>query len=93
MPYIKPGLRPNIDAAVFKVIPFIQCEGDLNYAITRLVDTVLDLTGVNYKNLNGVVGVLECVKQELYRRVVAPYENMKAQENGDVYKTTEVVDG
>ena len=32
-----------------------------------------------------VLGVLECVKLELYRRVAAPYEDKKCQENGDVY--------
>jgi len=31
------------------------------------------------------VGVLECAKMELYRRVAAPYEDKKKEENGDVY--------
>jgi len=30
-------------------------------------------------------GVLENVKQEMYRRLAAPYEDKKAEENGDVY--------
>ncbi len=34
---------------------------------------------------NAVVGALECAKLELYRRMVAPYENGKIAENGDVY--------
>ena len=29
-------------------------------------------------------GVLELVRLEFYRRVVAPYEDMKREENGDV---------
>jgi len=39
----------------------------------------------SYAELNEVIGVLECAKQELYRRVVAPYEDGKAKINGDVY--------
>jgi len=42
---------------------------------------------VRYAHLNEVVGVLECAKLELYRRVVAPYEDQKMTESGDVYST------
>jgi len=31
-----------------------------------------------------MIGVLECVKQEFYRRKVAPYEDIKIIENGDI---------
>ena len=30
------------------------------------------------------MGVLECCKLEFYRRVAAPYEDIKIEENGDV---------
>jgi hypothetical protein len=40
----------------------------------------------NYDNFNEVIGVLECMKLELYRRMIAPYEDTKCKENGDVYK-------
>ena len=33
-----------------------------------------------------LIGVLECAKLELYRRVAAPYEDDKIDENGDVYQ-------
>lgn len=33
-----------------------------------------------------ILGVLSCVQQEFYRRVVAPYEDQKCRENGDVFK-------
>jgi len=59
--------------------------GELNYAITRLLDSWLDERGVNYTHINAVIGVLECAKLELYRRVAAPYEDIKCAENGDVY--------
>ena len=35
--------------------------------------------------INELVGVLECAKIELYRRIAAPYEDDKSRINGDVY--------
>jgi hypothetical protein len=57
--------------------------GTLNYIITRLCDFWLG--DANYEKYNTVIGVLECVKQELYRRQIAPYEDKKCEQNGDVY--------
>ena len=39
---------------------------------------------LRYFYLNRAMGVLECIKQEFYRRVAAPYEDIKIVENGDV---------
>lgn len=38
-----------------------------------------------YKALWMPVGTLECVKMELYRKLIAPYEEKKEKENGIVY--------
>jgi len=66
-----------------------QHVGQLNFAITELVDRfIMDNDGINYQNLNAAIGVLECAKLELYRRVAAPYEDGKLAENGDVYRST-----
>jgi len=63
-----------------------QDGGELNFAITSLIDTYLrGRGGVRYLHLNEVIGVLECAKLELYRRIAAPYEDRKIAENGDVY--------
>lgn len=64
--------------------------GELNYAVTKLVDAYLSRAAerdgrTRYAHLNEVIGVLECAKLELYRRVAAPYEDEKIEENGDVY--------
>jgi hypothetical protein len=59
--------------------------GELNYAITKLIDTYLQQRGVRYEHINTLIGVLECAKLELYRRIAGPYEDKKCQENGDVY--------
>ena len=58
--------------------------GQLNYAITELILGYLP-RHPSYKDFNEVIGVLECAKLELYRRMVVPYEIKKQGENGDVY--------
>lgn len=86
MPYIAADERPALDAPIDELARAIgseSYEGRLNYAITRLCLEVMP--ELRYKQLNAVVGVLECAKQELYRRLAAPYEDAQAERNGDVY--------
>lgn len=59
--------------------------GELNYLITKLVDSFLVMSGVSYTSLNAAIGVLECAKLEVYRRIAAKYEDEKMSDNGDVY--------
>ena len=82
MPYVKKTERARLDGG-----GPAENAGELNYLVTRLVDGYLGRKGVSYANLNEVVGVLECAKRELYRRIVARYEDRKIAdpENGDVY--------
>lgn len=63
--------------------------GKLNYMITRIIDSWLAYRGVDYSGLNSAIGVLECAKLELYRRVAAGYEDKKCAANGDVYTCLE----
>ncbi len=58
--------------------------GEVNYLVTKILLAWLG-TKPCYQNYNAVIGVLECVKQEFYRRRVVPYEIGKIGENGDVY--------
>lgn len=91
MPYIKKEQRETLDKQITELAAAIEKQhtdvdldpGILNYVVTKLI---LDLNfRRNYKNFNAVVGALECCKLELYRRGIAPYEDKKIQENGDVY--------
>jgi hypothetical protein len=80
MPYIEKSRREAV------VKEGALTAGELNYAITKLCnDYIRAQTGVGYTHVNEVIGVLECAKQEFYRRVVAPYEDSKIMQNGDVY--------
>lgn len=59
--------------------------GELNFLITSICRDWATQDGLSYSAINDVVGVLECVKQEFYRRMAAQYEDKKIKENGDVY--------
>ena len=81
MPYIKPELRPEV-----RLIPqAITNAVELNYYISYLIDHFINNKGKSYSTINEVIGALECAKLELYRRIAVPYEDIKIQENGDVY--------
>ena len=82
MPYIKQADRERY-AMLIRVMP-VQNPGVLNYLITKLVLSYLGARP-QYSDFNEVIGVLESVKLEFYRRAVAPYEDEKIVENGDVY--------
>lgn len=81
MPYVKSEVRERIDRGG---IP--ENSSELDYAVTRIVNGYLKRKDrLAYAELNEAVGALECAKLELYRRLVAPYEEGKIAENGDVY--------
>ena len=80
MPYIEQDRRQLLDAYAVEA----QTPGELNYVITKLMLRFLGSTP-GYVDYNEAIGVLECIKLELYRRAVAPYEDKKCEENGDVY--------
>lgn len=80
MPYVKPEARDEIFGGRMPDSP-----GELNFLLTSIVSEYLMDEGLSYGAVNEVIGVLECVKLELYRRVAAPYENNKKEINGDVY--------
>ena len=85
MPYIKKDDRKVFDECLYELSNTIWTEGDLNYCISTLLHLYLRREGLCYSNINGLMGVLECAKNEFYRRVAVPYEDKKIFENGDVY--------
>ena len=83
MPYISAEARDGIDNRHHAP----DTAGELNYAITDLIDAYLVDYGptTSYAAINEVIGVLECAKLELYRRIAAPFEDLAMIRNGDVY--------
>lgn len=97
MPYIKKheqgvfkSMMANVDvanmtaSALFKFAS--KSAGHFNFVVTKLIMYRLKRQGMSYANLRMILGDLEAIKTEFYRRVVADYENKKLEENGDVYE-------
>jgi hypothetical protein len=83
MPYIKAAQRLFFEDTL-DIVPSLDEPGELNYVITSLCGQYLKENGISYNTINDVIGVLECAKLELYRRLAAPYEDSKMLENGDI---------
>lgn len=86
MPYIEQRYRDQIDkmmnlASITNLGP---APGPINYIITTILNIYIG-QHPSYERFNAAIGVLECAKLELYRRKVARYEDLKKEENGDVY--------
>jgi len=70
----------------------MESAGILNYTITRLVLYALGSVEVpTYAKLALMDGVLSTAREELYRKVSAPYEDKKCAENGEVYSDEDVL--
>ena len=89
MPYITQRQRARLESDIDKLIKNIEVDlftghdGTTNYVITRILDGLYGMG--NYAMMSRGLGCLEAVKQEFYHRRVAPYEDKKITENGDVY--------
>lgn len=79
MPYVTRAERLNVSACNIMTTP-----GQLNYGIHKMIEAYFRQNPRSYTSYNDVIGVLECVKLELYRRLVGPYEDTKIVENGDI---------
>ncbi len=89
MPYIKPERRKELDKPIDALTDELMKYGynnmgDYNYVITALIHEYIRTIGLKYKNLNDIVGMLECCKAEFIRTVVSNYEDEKRKENGSV---------
>lgn len=88
MPYIKQKMRKLLNPYLAELTRAVGCntdrsnrDGVLNYCITMLLHT---LYKESYAEYNRAIGMLDCVKLEYYRRVIALYEDKKIEENGDI---------
>ena len=94
MPYIKQDKRDVLDAHIDNLHRALvdlelddsnnNTEGNLNYTITRLIKLVYGNQTTSYRDVNDVIGMLECVQLEYYRKLAGPYEDVKESENGAV---------
>lgn len=96
MPYIDEEERVELDNQIDNMIlairnnktnlnnphDFSNYLGRINYCFSRIIYGVM--RDVSYRNIAMVTGVLENIKQEYYRRVAEPYEDIKIRQNGDI---------
>ena len=84
MPYIKQDKRDVLDPHLVRLAENIASEGELNYCIYRLSCLLVDRMGESYDTYSLCGSAMEHAKLEWYRRRVAPYEDKKIRENGDI---------
>jgi hypothetical protein len=94
MPYIAKNLRRSYDPLIDKLATKLlgtatndNMSGDFNYIIFRLAKILLDPTNggqKRYARMNMISGVLTNVELEIYRRLIAPYEDEKIGSEGDI---------
>ncbi len=95
MPYIKLRKRKRIDSSIDELISQIlgddegfdwkpEYEGIINYTVSRICNEVLIGDEPRYSKINTVLGVLEAVKLEFYRRLASPYEDKAIEKDGDL---------
>jgi hypothetical protein len=88
MPYIPKENREKVEKVLESFKELLSSSslgpGDMNYIITSMFDSYIK--ELNYSNINQAIGIIECVKLEFYRRIASIYEDVKLEENGDVYK-------
>jgi hypothetical protein len=58
--------------------------GELTYVLYRTAKDYFESRGGRYQQIAEVMGALAATQAEFYRRIAAPYEDKKREENGDV---------
>lgn len=91
MPYIEKKAREQFEREVETLVHKLSWDkvnepvsvGEVNFVLSSIIWKVW-ATKPSYTLGNNLIGALECVKQEFYRRQLAPYEDKKIAENGDI---------
>ena len=66
------------------MFPEDSLNGTINYIITRLCNDIIINEKPRYNKINNILGVLEAVKLEFYRRLGVSYEDGAIEKNGDI---------
>jgi len=92
MPYITQKKKLEIEPGLSIASDGIETTGDLCFAIYWLMMSYglyppgKETVGpaMTFDSASKAITACECAKLEFYRRYVAPYEDKKIEENGDV---------
>lgn len=100
MPYITQQERDALDVEISALVAKLQdmhgdqnpaVDGPLNYTLCRILLGVV--TPDRYRHYVRVLGTLEAVKLEIYRRLTAAYEDKAIKKNGDVIDFLGILEG
>ncbi len=87
MPYVARDKRAGLDRLVEAILGYFEGidesdrDGQLNYLFAKVLKS---LYAPSYLNYERVMGLLECIQHEFYRRWVSVYEDGKIREHGDI---------
>jgi hypothetical protein len=82
MPYVKMERRDALNKVVVAMSEAgVKADGDLNYILYRFCKYHVTPSYNNFKNF---CGELQQAATEIERRLLAPYEDSKISEHGDV---------
>lgn len=85
MPYTREERRTRQYYAIEELVDIIKDKGDLNHAICELTALVIAKNGgMGYTNVSKWIDAVNGARKEMERRLLAPYEDIKIVENGDV---------
>lgn len=92
MPYLADNLRLEVDiqcsmertTSYLSSLTFEDFLGVLNYLNFKIVKRYITRWGKKYFRFAGIMGTLLCCLFEIYRRLIAPYEDETIKKNGDV---------
>jgi hypothetical protein len=84
MPYIQQYRRLDMEKHLLELYKKIDTKGDLCYAVYWLMKSFAEYQGISFDKASNALSAADCARFEFYRRVLAPYEDQKIQENGDI---------
>jgi len=84
MPYIAKEGRPPLNILIQNLTELIESKGDLNYVICELVGQLILKTKISYTQISEWIDAVDGAENELRRRLLEVYENLRIAENGDV---------
>lgn len=81
MPYLPKAVRPDLDEIVALMEEIgVSADGDLNYILFKYARRIPQ----NYNSIKNYRAELRETADEIGRRILAPYEDKKIAQNGDV---------
>jgi hypothetical protein len=85
MPYVTKQQRERLDGLIKKSFEEFAYKdpGEINYFISSILWRIFK-DEPRYSTGNMILGILEAVKLEFYRRQLAALEERKIQDNGDL---------